>query len=236
MNRPKVLIAEDESLLRVELRDALTALWPEVDICAEVENGFEALNALKLHEPQILLLDIQMPGLTGLEVARHASGRAHVAFITAHDQHAVAAFERGAVDYVLKPISLTRLAVTVDRLKERLKSAPAHLGQLLQWLKTSVPSANRLITTEEICYFRSAEKYTAVVTAEGEHLIGTALKVLCEQLDPTTFVRVHRGVVVNLNAIRSLHRDFRGRLEIRLKQRPDILPVSAAHATFFKQL
>ena len=124
MNRPKVLIAEDESLLRVELRDALTALWPEVDICAEVENGFEALNALKLHEPQILLLDIQMPGLTGLEVARHASGRAHVAFITAHDQHAVAAFERGAVDYVLKPISLTRLAVTVDRLKERLKSAP----------------------------------------------------------------------------------------------------------------
>jgi DNA-binding LytR/AlgR family response regulator len=250
MNRPKVLIAEDESLLRVELRDALTALWPEVDICAEVENGFEALNALKLHEPQILLLDIQMPGLTGLEVARHASGRAHVAFITAHDQHAVAAFERGAVDYVLKPISLTRLAVTVDRLKERLKNAPADLGQLLQWLKTSVPSANRylrwisvargeeirLITTEEICYFRSAEKYTAVVTAEGEHLIGTALKVLCEQLDPTTFVRVHRGVVVNLNAIRSLHRDFRGRLEIRLKQRPDILPVSAAHATFFKQL
>jgi DNA-binding LytR/AlgR family response regulator len=250
MNRPKVLIAEDESLLRAELRDALTELWPESDICAEVDNGSDALIALQRYAPQILFLDIQMPGPTGLEVARHASGRAHVVFITAHHQHAVAAFERGAVDYVLKPISLSRLALTVERLKERLKIAPAELGELLEWLKTSLPSANhylkwvsvvrgdeiRLITTDEICYFRSAEKYTAVVTADGEHLIGTALKVLCEQLDPATFVRVHRGVVVNLNAIHSLHRDFRGRLEIRLKQRPDILPVSAAHATFFKQL
>lgn len=250
MKRPKVVIAEDEVLLRAEIRDALLALWPEIEICAEVDNGIEALAALERYAPQILMLDIQMPGLTGLEVARRTSGRAHVVFITAHDQHAVAAFERGAVDYLLKPISSSRLALTIDRLKERLNSVPADLGQILDWLTTSAPSAKRylrwisvvrgeeirLITTEEICYFRSAEKYTAVVTADGEHLVGTALKVLCDQLDPTTFVRVHRGIVVNLNAIRSLHRDFRGRLEIRLKQRPDILPVSAAHSAFFKEL
>lgn len=250
MKRPKLVIAEDEVLLRAEIRDALLALWPEIEICAEVDNGIEALAALERYAPQILMLDIQMPGLTGLEVARRTSGRAHVVFITAHDQHAVAAFERGAVDYVLKPISSSRLALTIDRLKERLNSVPADLGQILDWLTISAPSAKRylrwisvvhgeeirLITTEEICYLRSAEKYTAVVTADGEHLVGTALKVLCDQLDPTTFVRVHRGIVVNLNAIRSLHRDFRGRLEIRLKQRPDILPVSAAHSAFFKEL
>jgi len=249
MKRPGVLIAEDEALLRAELRDALLQLWPEIEICAEVDNGFEALAALEQHRPQILFLDIQMPGLTGLEVARRASGRAHIAFVTAHDQHAVAAFERGVVDYVLKPISLPRLALTVDRLKERLLGPPAELEQLLEvlsklpvpnrylrWLSVVRGEEIRLVTTEEICYLRSTDKYTAVVTADAEYLVATALKALCEQLDPTTFVRVHRGIVVNLNAVRSLHRDFRGRLEIRLKQRPEILPVSAAHSAYFKQL
>jgi DNA-binding LytR/AlgR family response regulator len=250
MKRPRVVIAEDEAVLRAEVREALLGLWPEMDICAEVDNGVDALAALERCRPQILFLDIQMPGLSGLEVARHASSRAHVAFITAHDQHAVSAFERGAVDYVLKPISLPRLALTVDRLKTRMKSPPAELDQLLEWLTPGLQAPRqylrwisvvrgeeiRLITTEEICYFRSAEKYTAVVTVDAEHLVATALKVLFEQLDPRTFVKVHRSVVVNLNAIRSLHRDFGGRLEIRLKQRPEILPVSSAHAAFFKNL
>jgi DNA-binding LytR/AlgR family response regulator len=250
MKSPKVVIAEDEALLRAEIRETLLRLWPDIEICAEVENGCDALAALERHKPQILFLDIQMPGLTGLEVARHASGRAHVVFITAHDQHAVTAFERGAVDYVLKPISLPRLKLTIERLKERLQSPPAALDHLLEWLSATVRSPQqylrwvsvmrgeeiRLITTEEICYFRSMEKYTAVVTVDGEHLIATTLKTLFEKLDPATFVKVHRGIVVNLNAIQSLHRDFRGRLEIRLKQRTDVLPVSSAHATFFKHL
>lgn len=250
MKSPKVVIAEDEAVLRAEIREALLRLWPEIEICAEVESGSDALEALERHKPQILFLDIQMPGLTGLEVARHASGRAHVVFITAHDQHAVTAFERDAVDYVLKPISLPRLKLSIERLKARLQSPPATLDDLLEKLTASLQSAQqylrwisvvrgeeiRLITTEEICYFRSMEKYTAVVTADDEHLIGTPLKALTEQLDPATFVRVHRSIVVNLNAILSLHRDFRGRLEIRLKQRADVLPVSSAHATFFKHL
>jgi DNA-binding LytR/AlgR family response regulator len=250
VNMPKVVIAEDELLLRTEIRDTLLSLWPEVEVCAEVENGFEALAALERHRPAILLLDIQMPGMTGLEVAREASGRAHVVFITAHDQHAVAAFERGAVDYLLKPLALSRFALTIDRLKDRLKEPPAALGPVLEWLTTSVPMTKRylrwvnvtrgeeiqLIMMEEVCYFRSTEKYTAVVTAAGEHLISTPLKALCEQLDPMTFVRVHRGIVVNINAIRSLNRNFGGRLDIRLKQRSEVLPVSAKHAAFFKEI
>jgi DNA-binding LytR/AlgR family response regulator len=250
MNRPKVVIAEDERLLRTEIRETFLALWPEAEICAEADNGFEALAALERYRPAILLLDIQMPGMTGLEVARQASGRAHVVFITAHDQHAVAAFERGAVDYLLKPVSPSRLSLTIDRLKDKLKSSPAELGPMLEWLMSSDLSRKRylrwisvtraeeiqLITTEEICYFRSTEKYTTVVTANSEHLISSALKVLGDQLDPATFVKVHRGIIVNLNAIRSLHRNFNGRLEIRLKHRAEILPVSAAHAAFFKQM
>jgi DNA-binding LytR/AlgR family response regulator len=250
MNRPKLVIAEDESLLRAEIRETLLALWPEVDVCAEAEDGLEALAALERHRPAILLLDIQMPGVTGLEVAREASGRAHVVFITAHNQHAIAAFERGAVDYLLKPIALSRFALTVERLKSRLKEPPASLGPTLEWLSTSASATKRylrwvsitqaeeiqLITMEEVCYFRSTEKYTAVVTATSKHLISTPLKTLYEQLDPTIFVKVHRGIVVNMSAIRGLNRNFNGRFEIRLKQRPETLPVSPKHAAFFKEI
>jgi DNA-binding LytR/AlgR family response regulator len=250
MKRPTVVIAEDERVLRAEIRETLLAIWPEIEICAEAETGLEALAAFERFKPAILLLDIEMPGMSGLEVARQASGQAHIAFITAHNQHAVAAFERGAVDYLLKPISSSRLALTVGRLKDRLQGVPAELGPILELLTASATLAKRylrwisvtrgeeiqLITVEEICYFRSTEKYTTVVTASGEYLITTALKVLCEQLDPETFVKVHRGILVNLNAIRSLHRSLSGGLEIRLKKRSEILPVSAAHAAFFKQV
>ena len=166
------------------------------------------------------------------------------------DQHAVAAFEQGAIDYVLKPFSAERLALTVSRLKARIGSTPADLGGLLnrlrelvdqethylQWSTVSLGQELRLVTISEICYFRADEKYTAVVTSEAEHLIARALKQLCEQLDPKVFWRIHRSVIVNVNAIRSVHRDFRGRLEVRLKQRSETLPVSAAHAHQFRQI
>ena len=246
----KALIAEDEPLLREELREALRSAWPELTICAEAADGLEALAAFERHAPDVLFLDIQMPGLSGIEVAHRLGGRAHVAFITAYDQHAVAAFEQGALDYVLKPFSAERLALTVSRLKARIGSTPADLGGLLnrlrelvdqethylQWITVSLGQELRLVTISEICYFRADEKYTAVVTSEAEHLIARALKQLCEQLDPKVFWRIHRSVIVNVNAIRSVHRDFHGRLEVRLKQRSETLPVSAAHAHQFRQI
>lgn len=243
---PRAIIAEDEPLLAAGLRDALAALWPSLTICALVEDGIQALRALEQHRPDILFLDIEMPGLSGLEVAQQVNGRCHVVFVTAFDEHALQAFEQGAVDYVLKPLSVSRLATAVTRLKQRIGSIPARLdglidrlsqareGEYLRWITASQGREVRLITTAEVCYFRSDNKYTAVVTSEGEALIRVTLRELIEQLDPAVFWQVHRGTVVNANAIAGLVRDGQGRLQIRLKQRSETLLVSEPHATRFR--
>ncbi|TMG82204.1 MAG: response regulator transcription factor, partial [Betaproteobacteria bacterium] len=250
MNRPSAVIAEDEPLLRGELKDALAELWPDVDIKAEAENGIQAIRALETHQPDVLFLDIQMPGMTGLDVARVASGRCHVVFVTAYDQYAVAAFDQGAVDYVMKPFSPARLATAIARVRERMKSAPANLerllttlteqnrraGQFLRWISVGEGKTVRLITIDEICYFQAENKYTMVVTASTQSLINKTIKELVDELDPEVFLQVHRGTMVNVNAIAAVHRDLRGRLEIRLKQRKETLPVSASFAHLFKQM
>lgn len=250
MKRVRAVIAEDEALLRGEIREMLGTLWPELEICAEAADGPEALCALEHHQPDILFLDIQMPGLSGLEVARQASRRAHVVFITAYDQHAVEAFAQGALDYVMKPVSAARMEVSVNRLKQRLGAAPADLDGLLERLRSALANSPsylqwisvlhgeelRLVTVNEVCYFRSSDKYTAVMTPDAEHLINTPIKRLVEQLEPRIFWRIHRGVIVNVNAILSLHRDLRGSLSVRLKQRPEVLQVSAPYVHLFKHL
>lgn len=250
MNSPTAVIAEDEPLLREELRETLRKLWPELVICAEATDGFEALQALHRHCPQVMFLDIQMPGLTGLQVAQQASGKSNIVFISAYDQHAIEAFERGAIDYVQKPLSAVRLSTTIERLKQKLHAAPAdfrdvaqllrgltsHGGSYLKWL--SVPHAGevRLIMTEDICYLRADNKYTTVVTATAQFLLSSTLKLVKEKLDPESFWQIHRSVVVNVAAIRAVHRSFRGALEVKLKERPELLPVSAAYTHLFKHL
>ncbi|HKX44982.1 MAG TPA: LytTR family DNA-binding domain-containing protein [Burkholderiaceae bacterium] len=245
----RAIIAEDEEVLRLGLRDALAELWPDLGVCALAEDGMQALRALEEHDPDILFLDIQMPGLTGLEVAQKVDGRCHVVFVTAFDDYAVSAFEQGAIDYVLKPLSIPRLATTVARLKQRLGSAPAHLAGLLdrlalaregdghlRWITASQGRELRLITVGEVCYFRSDNKYTLVVTADGEALIRMTLRELIDQLDPAMFWQVHRHTVVNANAIASLHREINGRLYIKLKQRSETLVVSESHAARFRTM
>ncbi|HEV8255416.1 MAG TPA: LytTR family DNA-binding domain-containing protein [Casimicrobiaceae bacterium] len=250
MNRPTAVIAEDEPLLRGELKDALAALWPEVEIKAEAENGIQAIHALETYEPDVLFLDIQMPGTTGLDVARVASGRSHVVFVTAYDDYAVAAFEQGAVDYVMKPFSASRLAMAIARVRARMKGVPADLEGLLKtlaeqsrlqrrflrWISVGQGKTVRLITTDEICYFQADNKYTIVVTAANQSLINKTIKELVDELDPDVFLQIHRGTVVNVNAIAAVHRDLHGRLEIRLKQRKETLQVSASFAHLFKQM
>jgi len=243
------ILAEDEPLLRDELRQLLEQLWPQLQIVAEAEDGLEALHALEAQRPQVLFLDIQMPGLSGLDVARAASGRCHVVFVTAYERYAVAAFEQGAVDYLLKPFSPARLASAVARLQERLNSMPAQLDGLLRTLAEGAPKRSylrwinaaqgrdvRLVTTEEICYFRSCSKYTELVTAEGATLIRKTIRELLDELDPDVFWPIHRGVVVNANAIAAVHRKLNGQLEVRLKARPETLPVSEACAWRFRQM
>jgi DNA-binding LytR/AlgR family response regulator len=250
MNRPTAVIAEDEPLLRGELKDALATLWPELEIRAEAENGIQAIRALEAHAPDVLFLDIQMPGMTGLDVARVASGRCHVVFVTAYDEYAVAAFEQGVVDYVMKPFSTARLATAIARVRERMKGAPANLeellktladqsrrtGQFLRWISVGEGKTVRLITVDEICYFQADNKYTTVVTASTQSLINKTIKELIDELDPDVFLQIHRGTIVNVNAVAAVHRDLRGRLEIRLKQRKETLPVSASFAHWFKQM
>lgn len=246
----KAVIAEDEATLADELREALCALWPELAICAVAANGFEALRALEQHAPKVVFLDIEMPGMTGLEVAKRASGKSHVVFVTAYDKYAVAAFEQGAIDYVMKPFDASRLADTVERLKGRIDSVPANLEFLLKalseklpdgrtyvrWITASQGAELRLITVEEICYFQADNKCTRVVTAEKESLIYRTIKDLADALDPSTFWQIHRGTIVNIRHVCGISRDYRGRLLLRLKQRQEILPVSAPYVHLFRQM
>jgi len=249
MSVPKALIAEDERELLAELKEKLASVWPELEICAEAENGIEALQALAATSPDIVFLDIQMPGMTGLEVARQASGKCHIVFVTAYDKYAVAAFEEGAVDYVMKPFNAARLATTVSRLKQRLQGAPANLDgilkvlaanlsrikEYLRWIAVPQGQNMQLIAVEKICYFRSDRKYTMLVTADGESLITKPIKELVEELDPKVFWQIHRSTLVNVNAIAGLNRDFKGRLNVLLKERKEMLAVSEPHVHLFSQ-
>jgi DNA-binding LytR/AlgR family response regulator len=248
------LVAEDEATLRQQLVEQLGQLWPELSIVGEAANGVQALRMLDEHRPDVLFLDIQMPGATGLEVARQASGRCHVVFVTAYDQHAVAAFDQGAVDYVLKPVSAARLFTAVTRLKQRLGAPPARLEstldriaqqdtalpvatkQYLRWINASVGQNLKLITVDEIAYFQADNKYTRVVLEDGEALIRKPLKDLVEELDPGKFWQIHRSTLVNATSIAGVTRDFRGRLLVKLKARPETLLVSETYTHLFRQM
>jgi DNA-binding LytR/AlgR family response regulator len=247
---PTALIAEDEPLLQAELVEALGRLWPGLAVVGRASNGIQALRLLIAERPTVAFLDIQMPGLTGLEVARQAAGRSHVVFVTAHDEHALAAFDHGAIDYVVKPIAIERLATTVRRLKDRIAKVPADLSGILaelvrpraearsylRWVNASVGNAIKLITVDEICYFMADSKYTLVVTPDSESLIKKTVRDLVGELDPTLFWQIHRSTLVNVNAISGVVRDLRGHLKVRLKRRSEVLPVSETYAHRFRQM
>jgi len=247
---PVAIIAEDEPLLADELAEQLSMLWPQLRIAARARDGAEALQAIEAHAPDIAFLDIQMPVLSGIDVARRVSERCCVAFISAFDQHAIAAFEAGGVDYVLKPVATARLATTVERLKGQLGRSPAPLRQVLdqlakgergtrrhlQWISASRGPALQLLMVEDVHYFKADGKYTAVVTADGEWLIRKTIKELGEELDPTEFWQVHRSSIVNVHAIDRLLRDGRGNMTLCLKGRPETLIVSAPYQLLFRQM
>jgi DNA-binding LytR/AlgR family response regulator len=250
MTSLRAVIAEDEPILGEELAEVLASLWPELTIAAKVADGVAALRALEEFSPQVMFLDIQMPGLSGLDVARQAGNRCHIAFITAYDQYAVDAFEQGAIDYVLKPITPARLLTSIKRLKEKLDGPPqdfsrllAQLGttggmgrQYLRWINATRGSAVRLITVDEILYFMADAKYTMVLTADGESLIRKTIKELTDELDPSVFWQIHRSTVVNVNAVESVVREMGGNVRVRLKNRKELLPVSGPYVHLFRSM
>ena len=251
----KALIAEDEDLPRAELRRLLAAAWPGLEIVAECEHGPAAVEAIDTLAPEVAFLDIRMPGLSGLDVARAASGRCHVVFTTAYDNHAVAAFEAGAVDYLLKPVSAERLGQTVQRLRRRLEARDAapsidsllerlaakRLGSengttRLRWLSASVGDTIKLFGIDEVLFFQSDEKYTRVVTAADEAHVRKSLREIADALDPEQFWQVHRGTIVRASAIARATRDELGRITLHLKNHPDKLAVSQAWNWRFKPM
>jgi len=251
-SRIPAVIADDEPLLRAQLRARLARLWPDLDVVHEMENGRDILQVLDDHNPQVVFLDIHMPGVSGLEAARAVAGRAHVVFVTAYDEHAIEAFERGAVDYVLKPFNEERLQVTVERLRERVGAKPqasldalveqlagrlgARSAEHLRWIKASVGSNLRLIPVEEVLFFQSDDKYTRVVTQEAESLIRKPIRELLDELDPAKFWQIHRATIVNVDHIVSVKRGLKDQAEVALRDHPETLVVSRAFTHLFKQM
>lgn len=249
------VIADDEAPLRTYLKTLLAQVWPELHICAEAQNGVEAVAAVSTHHPQIAFLDIRMPGLTGLQAAEAIAPMCRIVFVTAYDEYAVSAFEKEALDYLLKPVTVERLSQTVERLKKRLavgeqasqittqwltrlleQAAGSKRSSYLQWLNVQHGDAVQLIAVDDVIYFQSKDKYTAVITADREYLIRKSIRELTAQLDPDEFCPIHRATIVRLCCIGQVSRSLTGRGIIRLKKRSETLTVSRAYLSRFKQM
>ncbi len=252
MSAVTALVAEDEAPQRNALLAALAEAWPELEVVAACEDGPSALEAAREHRPRVAFLDIRMPGVSGLDVAREVVGQGGlVVFTTAYDDYAIRAFEAGAADYLLKPVSPARLAQAVARLRERLAGpvpvddVAARLEaleqrlrpqgeRLVRWISASVGDSVRMLGIDEVLYFQAQDKYVRVVTATDEAIIRTPLKELLAGLDPDVFWQVHRGVVVRVSAIDRVRRDELGKARLSLRGRAEHLPVSAAFLFRFR--
>jgi DNA-binding LytR/AlgR family response regulator len=257
------MIADDEAPMRDLLRARLAAVWPDLRIVAEASNGVEAVALGEQHQPDIAFLDIRMPGMSGIEAARQLYRRSHIVFATAYDQYALDAFEQGALDYLLKPVSAERLATTCARLRDRIdkrlqaqvpaqpdigqqlakltallenKGSPQPKNGYLRWIQAQVGSSLRMVSTREVLFFQSDEKYTRVQTTSAEFLIRKTLKELAEELDPDEFWRIHRSTLVRVDAIGEVTRDLRGRHMLKLRGHPFELEVSRNHTYLFQQM
>ncbi|TFW31648.1 LytR/AlgR family response regulator transcription factor [Massilia horti] len=257
----RALIAEDEPILAATLAKSLQRLWPELAIVAICPNGLDAVEQALELRPDILFLDIKMPGQTGLEAADEVAERwnaskplPQVVFVTAYDDYAIDAFEQAAADYVLKPVNDARLGKTVERLRQRLANdganseLPALLAQIgamlpaeapqprLSIIRAAVGNQVRLIPVRDVVYFQAVDKYVSVVTQEGEALIRLSLKELLPQLDTDQFCQIHRGTIVNLSCVDRATRDDFGKLTLSLKNRPEKLRVSLLYTHLFRQM
>ena len=251
---PSAVVADDERLMREQIIARLKEAWPELSIVGEASNGNEAIALVQSEEPDIVFLDIRMPGMDGIQAAQALAGRVHVVFVTAHDQYAISAFEHGAVDYLLKPPDAERVALTCQRLRARLKQEPDPMNDLLaqlsqrlgagglkpreymRWVQASVGANIRMIPTSDILFFRAEDKYTRVQTERFEALIRKPIKELIDELDPDEFWQIHRSTVVRVDAVEQVSRDFRGRQIVHVKGSAEKLEVSRTFNHLFKQM
>lgn len=263
---PTALIAEDEPLLAQALQAELALAWPQLRVAARVGDGLSAVREALALQPDLLFLDIRMPGQSGLEAAAELADRwpnerplPALVFVTAFDQYAVQAFEAQAVDYIVKPVQAERLHKTVQRLQALLQQRTAgdpladarSLAQLrallerpdaaaapppLAMLQASVGHSIHLIPLDDVLLLEAADKYVRVLTAEREYLIRTPLKELLPRLDAQRFWQVHRGAVVQATAIRSVTRDEAGRMRLALRGSDEQVAVSRLYAHLFRAM
>lgn len=257
---PRAILADDERLMREQLRARLKEAWPELELVGEARNGEEALTMVAAHRPDLAFLDIRMPGQSGLEVARTIAGCCHIVFVTAYEAHAIEAFEQGAIDYLLKPVDNARLAVTVARLKERLAEGSSEetseralqriegmlakisggatsrpVAPYLRWIQAGVGNQVFLFPVEEVIYLKAQDKYTVIVTASGESLVRKPIREFSEALDPEIFWQIHRGTLVNSRFIAAFKRDGE-HAEVTLRGRNEKLEVSRSYSGRFQQM
>jgi len=253
-SNPTAVVADDERLMRDQLVAALKDAWPELQIVGEASNGREAIAMVRSLEPDIVFLDIRMPEVDGIQAAQTLAGAAHVVFVTAHDQFAIDAFRQGAIDYLLKPAEPARVALTCQRLRDRLQHKPEPMEDLLsqlasrlgsdsikpreymRWVQASVGANLRVIPTSDILFFRAEDKYVRVQTGKLEALIRKPIKELIDELDPEEFWQIHRAVVVRVDAIEQVSRNFRGNHVVHLKGSAEKLEVSRTFNHLFKQM
>ena len=259
-SRPTALIADDEPLLRDELAHLLAEAWPQLQVIAFARNGREAIDRFESQRTDVCFLDVQMPGMNGVEAARHIGARSHLVFVTAFDQYALTAFEHGVLDYLVKPVEPVRLAQTVARVRARLQTEqPAqeteallqtlaeHLerrgarAEPLRWIRATVGNMLRLIPVDDIAYIRSDEKYTLIAWRgddgqPAQALITMPLKTLLGRLDAQRFAQIHRSYVVNWSAVSHVTRGANETAHVHIKGRPEVLPVSRTYLSLFKQM
>jgi len=224
------LIADDEPQLLDELQQLLAEAWPDLDIVARARSGTEARRLLDELRPDIAFLDIRMPGIDGLSLAGLAPAGTRLVFVTAHTEHALDAFEHGAVDYLRKPLTPARLAATVQRLRQD-GMAPARLRFVQAWVGNTM----KLMDVDQIAALRSELRHTRVLSQGGEQLLlRTPLSELLMQLDPQLFWQIHRGSVVAARAIERIERRDDGELWVHLRGLTQPLPVSRTQRGRFR--
>ena len=251
---PTAVVADDERLMREQIVGRLKEAWPELLIVGEAVNGRDAVAMVQSLEPDIAFLDINMPEMDGIKAAQALAGKVHIVFVTAYDQYAVRAFDQGAVDYLLKPVEPERVAVTCERLRERLQQKPDPMNDLLdqlsqrlgnagfkpreylRWVQASVGANIRMIPTSDILFFRAEDKYTRVQTEGFEALIRKPIKELIDALDPNEFWQIHRATVVRVDAVAQVSRNFKGNQVVHVKGRDEKLEVSRSFNHLFKQM
>jgi DNA-binding LytR/AlgR family response regulator len=255
MKKNKAVIADDEAHLRTYLKSQLALVWPDLDICGEAQNGREAIKLIEKTHPDVIFLDIRMPGLTGIDVAKKISDSCHIVFVTAYDEYAVEAFENEAIDYLLKPVTRERLENTAKRLKQRIESENRNYGDLekilkkiheitgdrtpadsLQWIRAQKGKDIQLISVDDVRCFKSQDKYTIVITDKGESLIRKSIKELDQELNQEKFWLINRGVIINVACIDRVSRSMTGRFQVRLKDYPEVFTVSRSYSHLFKQM